>query len=47
MTVARGRATPPGTPQAHPQVGCQLIVFSQSAEEDLRGVLAAVREAGI
>ena len=46
MTVARGRATPPGTPQAHPQVGCQLIVFGQRAEEDLRGVLADVREAG-
>ena len=47
MTVAHGRATPPGTPQAQPQVGCQLIVFGQRAEEDLRGVLADVREAGI
>ena len=44
--MASGRATPPGTPQAHPQVGCQLIVFGQRAEEDLRGVLADVREAG-
>ncbi len=42
MTVARGRATPTGTPQ----VGCQLIVFAQRAEEDLRGVLADVRAAG-
>ena len=46
MTVARGRATPPDTPQAQPQVGCQLIVFGQRGEEDLRGVLADVRAAG-
>ena len=42
MAGARGSATPPGTPQ----VGCQLIVFGQRAEVDLRGVLADVREAG-
>ena len=46
MTVARGGAALPGTPQAQPQVGCQLIVFGQRGEEDLRGVLADVREAG-
>lgn len=42
MAGARGSATPPGTPH----VGCQLIVFGQRAEVDLRGVLADVREAG-
>ena len=32
--------------QVKPKIGCQLIVFAQREEEDLRGVLAAVREAG-